>query len=109
MLWPIRDHSAGEELDLGLEHVSSRVITTFHVRYLKAAPEGPYPDPCALQVLPVHEENGEPEWELKEIKDVKTLRNKRHFLVEYVGYPLLKDMQWRPESERSYNKRRMRC
>ena len=31
--------------------------------------------------------------------DRKTVRNKLKFLVQYKGYPLLRDCEWRPEAE----------
>ena len=87
------------KLNLGFDSVSSRVITTFHVKYLRSAPEGPYPDPCGLRVMPAYEEDGEPEWELQRILDMRTRRRKRELLVQYVGYPLMRDCQWRPFTE----------
>ena len=66
----------------------------------KAASSGPYPSPVKLLPAPVNEEEEEePEWELERILDRKSVRNKLKFLVQYKGYPLLRDCEWRPEAE----------
>ena len=52
---------------------------------------------CAL--CQAYEEDGEPEWELQRILDMRTRRRKRELLVQYVGYPLMRDCQWRPFTE----------
>jgi hypothetical protein len=88
------------KLDLSISASSSRIIDVFHVKYLKAASSGPYPSPVKLLPAPVNEEEEEePEWELERILDRKSVRNKLKFLVQYKGYPLLRDCEWRPEAE----------
>ena len=39
------------------------------------------------------------EWELEKILDKRTLRKKTEYLVQFKGFPLYRDMQWRPEAE----------
>jgi hypothetical protein len=63
---------------------------------------GPYMYPSPVKLLPApinEEEEEEPEWELERILDRKSVRNKIKFLVQYKGYPLLRDCEWRPEAE----------
>ena len=54
-----------------------------------------------LQPLPVTEDDDEPEYEIDRILDRKRCRGKFEYLVQYKGYPLLKDCQWRPHDELS--------
>ena len=85
-------------LDLG-DAVSSRTISVFHVKYLRPAPDGPYGSPGMLQPLPVFEEDGQDHWEVAGILDRKRHYGKTKYLVQYKGYPLLDDCEWRPEQE----------
>ena len=39
------------------------------------------------------------EWELEKIIDQRTRRIKTEHLVQFKGFPLYRDMQWRPEAE----------
>ena len=86
------------QLDLGIS-VNSRVIDVFHVKYLRPATDSPYPTPGTLKVLPVSGEGDEAEWELESLLDKRTHRGKTQYLVKYKGYKLLKDCEWRPETE----------
>ena len=75
-------------------------IDVFHVKYLKAASCGPYPNPVKLLPAPVNEEEEEePEWELERILDRRSRARKFQYLVQYKGYTLLSDCEWRPEAE----------
>ena len=47
------------------------------------------------------EQPDEPEYEIDRILDRKRCRGKFEYLVQYKGYPLLKDCQWRPHDELS--------
>ena len=47
------------------------------------------------------EDDDEPEYEIDRILDRKRCRGKFEYLVQYKGYPLLKDCQWRPHDELS--------
>ena len=85
-------------LDLG-DAVSSRTISVFHVKYLRPARDGPYGSPGMLQPLPVFEEDGQDHWEVAGILDRKRHYGKNKYLVQYKGYPLLDDCEWRPEQE----------
>ena len=49
--------------------------------------------------MPVYEDDGEPEWEISGILDRRRYRGKYEYLVQYVGYPLLEDCEWRPHAE----------
>ena len=87
------------ELDLGAA-VSKSAIPVFHVKYLTAAPEGPYVSGTeALLPSPVSGEGAEEEWELLRIVDRRQRYKKFEYLVEYKGYPLAVDYEWRPEAE----------
>ena len=86
------------QLDLGTA-VSSKTIDVFHVKYLRPSTDGPYKSPDTLQPLPVYEDDGEPEWEISGILDRRRYRGKNEYLVQYVGYPLLEDCEWRPHDE----------
>jgi len=86
------------ELDLGIS-ANTRTINTFHVKYLRPVTSTPYPTPGALKVLPVSGENEEAEWELDAVLDTRVIRKKNQYLVRYKGYKLLRDCEWRPESE----------
>ena len=44
-------------------------------------------------------EGEEAEWELEAILDSRIDRRKKQYLVKYKGYKLLRDCEWRPESE----------
>jgi hypothetical protein len=88
------------KLDLGVSASSTRIIDVFHVKYLKAASSGPYPNPVKLLPAPVNEEEEEePEWELERILDRRSRARKMQYLVQYKGYTLLSDCEWRPEAE----------
>jgi hypothetical protein len=68
---------------------SMRCHRTFSVRVLKRyfEPHENWPDRAGLEVaVPVLREDGIPEWEVKEILDVKWLRGKWLFWVSWVGY-----------------------
>ena len=52
-----------------------------------------------VHVLDNADEDEEPEWELERILDRRSRRSKYQFLVQYKGYPLLDDCQWRPQAE----------
>ena len=41
----------------------------------------------------------EEEWELEKILDKRKRRKDTEYLVQYKGFPLYRDMQWRPEAE----------
>ena len=86
------------ELDLGIS-ANTRTINTFHVKYLRPVTSTPYPTPGALKVLPVSGEGEEAEWELDAILDKRVIRKKNQYLVKYKGYKLLRDCEWRPETE----------
>jgi hypothetical protein len=89
------------ELDLG-NAASKQTIPVFHVKYLTAAPTGPYKSPKeALQPGPVTGEAGtaEAEYELQRIIDRRMRYKKFEYLVEYKGYPLHRDFEWRPQAE----------
>ena len=86
------------KLDLGIS-VSSRTIDVFHVKYLRPTIDGPYRPSVTLQPLPVAEDDDEPEYEIERILDRKRRQGKFEYLVQYTGYPLLKDCQWRPHDE----------
>ena len=86
------------KLDLGVS-VSSKTIDVFHVKYLRPTIDGPYRPSVTLQPLPVTEDDDEPEYEIDRILDRKRCRGKFEYLVQYKGYPLLKDCQWRPHDE----------
>ena len=88
------------KLDLGMS-VSSRTIDVFHVKYRRPTIDGPYRPSDTLQPLPVAEDDDEPEYEIERILDRKRRRGKFEYLVQYTGYPLLKDCQWRPHDELS--------
>ena len=88
------------KLDLGVS-VSSKTIDVFHVKYLRPTIDGPYRPSVTLQPLPVTEDDDEPEYEIDRILDRKRCRGKFEYLVQYKGYPLLKDCQWRPHDELS--------
>ena len=45
------------------------------------------------------EEEEEPEWELERILDRRSRARKFQYLVQYKGYTLLSDCEWRPEAE----------
>ena len=95
----VKQHSPNSfQLDLGIS-ANSRVIDVFHVKYLRPATDSPYPTPGILKVLPVTGEGDKAEWELESILDKRTHRGKTQFLVKYKGYKLLKDCEWRPETE----------
>ena len=51
---------------------------------------------CMSSCLRVCEEA---EWELESILDKRTHRGETQYLVKYKGYKLLKDCEWRPETE----------
>ena len=44
-------------------------------------------------------EGEEAEWELDAILDKRVIRKKNQYLVKYKGYKLLRDCEWRPETE----------
>lgn len=96
----VRMHGANAfELDLGAA-VTKKTIPVFHVKYLTPAPVGPYVSASeALTVKPVEGEGAEAEWELCRIVDRRIRYKKREYLVEYKGYPLAIDNEWRPEAE----------
>ena len=96
----VKQHTANSfELDLGTS-ASKRVINVFHVKYLRHAPENdPYQQPNSQQVLPVSGSGDDEEWELENILDKRTRRLKTEYLVQFKGFPLYRDMQWRPEAE----------
>ena len=95
----VKQHSPNSfQLDLGIA-ANSRVIDVFHVKYLRPATDSPYPTPGTLKVLPVSGDGAEAEWELESILDKRTHRGKTQYLVKYKGYKLLKDCEWRPETE----------
>ena len=75
------------------------MIDAFHVKYLRPATDSPYPKPNITQVLPVSSEGEEEEWELESILDQRERYGKTQYLVKYKGYNLLRDCDWRPESE----------
>lgn len=89
------------ELDLG-KTVSKQAIPVFHVKYLSAAPEGPYRSAQeAFLPGPVYgdADSADAEYELQRIVDRRTRYKKYEYLVEYKGYPLARDYEWRPELE----------
>ena len=96
----VKQHTANSfELDLGTS-ASKRVINVFHVKYLRHAPENdPYQQPKSQQILPVSGTGDEEEWELEKILDKRKRRKDTEYLVQYKGFPLYRDMQWRPEAE----------
>ena len=53
----------------------------------------------ALLPSPVSGEGAEEEWELLRIVDRRQRYKKFEYLVEYKGYPLAVDYEWRPEAE----------
>ena len=59
----------------------------------------PYPTPGVLKVLPVSDEGEDAEWELQAILEQRINRRKNQYLVKYKGYKLLRDCEWRPETE----------
>ena len=96
----VKQHTANSfELDLGAS-ANKRVINIFHVKYLRHAPENdPYRKPISLLPVPVTGFGEDEEWELEKIVDSKRIRGKTEYLVQYKGFPLYRDMQWRPEAE----------
>ena len=89
------------ELDLG-NLVSSQTISAFHVKLLSASPDGPYVSAEeALLLGPVYgkADYADAEYELQRIVDRRLRYKKFEYLVEYKGYPLARDYDWRPESE----------
>ena len=89
------------ELDLG-NSVSSQAIPVFHVKYLSAAPNGRYVSADqALLPGPVYgnADSADAEYELRRIVDRRTKYKKFEYFVEYKGYPLARDYEWRSELE----------
>ena len=87
------------ELDLGAA-VTKKTIPVFHVKYLTPAPVGPYVSGSeALSTKPVTGQGTDTEWELCRIVDRRTRYKKHEYLVEYKGFPLTIDNEWRPEIE----------
>jgi chromodomain-containing protein len=61
-------------------------------RYNESPDDFNRPTPPPPEII---EENEEPEYEVEEILDTKTVRRKRFYLVKWVGYPLY-DATWEP-------------
>ena len=80
--------------------MTKKTIPVFHVKYLTPAPVGPYVSGSeALSTKPVTGQGADTEWELCRIVDRRTRYKKHEYLVEYKGFPLAIDNEWRPEIE----------
>ena len=79
-----------------------QTIPVFHVKFLSASPDGPYVSAAeALLHGPVYgkADSTDAEYELQRIVDRRFRYKFFEYLVEYKGYPLARDYDWRPESE----------
>jgi hypothetical protein len=78
-----------------------RIHPRFHAKLIKPAHENDpalFPDREVTVPPPIDAEDNQ--WEVQELLDHRTVRNKRHFLIRWVGWPKFAD-SW--ESERNVN------